>query len=246
MGELIKAFLKIFFRNPGAWFFVIFLPSGLFAIAAALSLESIIRTDLPISYEDFLLVGIMSMALMQTGLYTVGYIFIDYRKSQIFRQMSITPLSGGKFIFAHIVSRFLIACLQVAVLLGIGSVAFGVRLENLLILPFFILIGNTLFLNLGIIIAAVSKNYEEAAPYTTLIGLPLVFLGDIFFPVQNLPASLVRAANYLPLKPLTALLRHFSLGLPDPNLPADGFFLLVWLVVLFLLARYLFYKKIYR
>lgn len=246
MGELIKIFLKIFFRNPRAWFFVIFLPSGLFAIAAVLSLESIIRTDLPVSYEDFLLIGIMSMSLMQTGLYTVGYIFIDYRKSQILKQLSITPLSGGKFIFAQIVSRFLIAGLQVAVLLAIGSVAFGVRLENLPILPFFILIGNTLFLNLGIIIAAVSKSYEEAAPYTTLIGLPLVFLGDIFFPVQNLPASLVAVANYLPLKPLSALLRHFSLGLPDPYLRADVFILLMWFLVLSLLARYLFYKKIYR
>lgn len=245
MKQLIITFLKIFFRNPRAWFFVIFLPSGLFAIAAFLSLESIIRVDVKAPYNDFLLVGIASMALMQTGLYTVGYIFIDYHRLQILKQLSITPLSASRFLTAQIFARFIIACLQTAILISIGVIFFGSQLQNFWFLPLLVFLGSTLFMNFGIIIAAIARNYEEAAPYTTLVGIPLVFLGDVFFPVQNLPAALAAVANFLPLAPLSAILRHFLLALPDARLFQDLFVLFVWLIFLSLFAQRLFVKKLY-
>ena len=245
MRVLIKVFLKIFFRNPRAWFFVIFLPSGLFAIAAFLNLESIIRADVGVPYNNFLLLGIASMALMQTGLYTVGYIFIDYRRLQIFKQLAATPLAASRFLTAQIAARFIIACLQMTILIALGIGFFGSELQNLWLLPLLIFLGSTLFMNFGIIIATIARDYEEAAPYTTLIGIPLVFLGDVFFPVKNLPPILLALADYLPLKPLSAILRHFLLGLNDLILFQDMTVLLVWLIFLMLVARQLFAKKVY-
>lgn len=246
MAKLVITFLKIFFRNPRAWFFVVFLPSGLFAIAAFLSLEDVIKADVGTSYNNFLLIGIMAMALMQTGLYTVGYIFIDYRRLLIFRQLSITPLSASRFITAQILARFVIACLQVLILLAIGIVFFGTNIQNSWLLPLLIFLGSTLFMNLGIIIASIARDYEQAAPYTTLLGIPLVFLGDVFFPVQNLPAALQTLANYLPLKPLSAVLRHVLLGFFDVSLLQDIVVFMLWLVFLTMFARHLFAKKVYK
>lgn len=245
MSALIKVFLKIFFRNWRAWFFVIFLPAGLFALAALLNLESIIRTDLAVPYRDFLLIGIVSMALMQTGLYTVGYLFIDYKRTQVLKRLYITPLQSRDFVFAQIFSRFFIALIQVLIIILFGVFVFDVHLQNLWFLPVAVFFGSTLFFNFGIFIAAISKDYEEAAPYTTMIGLPLVFLGDVFFPVQNLPEFLRRIADFLPLKPFSAVLRHYLLSLPDRQFASDLAVLLVWFIFIIIIGLHFFKTKIY-
>ncbi len=246
MKELVFTFLKIFFRNPPAMFFVIFLPAGIFAVLGFLGLEGIIRFEAEVTYTEFLLPGIMAMALMQTGIYTVAYTLIDYRRTQVLKRLSLTPLSPARFLWAQIISRFVIAILQTAVLIVVGIAVFGTKVQGLLILPVLIFLGSVLFLNFGFLIAAFAKDYEEAAPYTTIIGLPLVFLGDVFFSVANLPPGLASLANYLPLKPLASLLRYDLLTLDSPLLGQDILVLTVWLVILSLVASYIFAKKVYK
>lgn len=245
MITLVKTFLKIFFRNKQAVFFVILLPAGLLLILMTLGLEGIVRYDLPISYAAFLVTGIIAMALMQTGIYTVAYSLIGYRRTHILKRLSITPLSAGRFLYAQTLARFLIACLQVLVLLLLGYVLFGFRLQNLIFLPILIFFGSCIFLNLGFLIASYAKDYEEAAPYTALIGLPLVFLGDVFFPTANLPPALTSLSQFLPLAPLSQVLRHFFLETPSPDLLEELLVLLVWLVLSTAISYYLFQKKAY-
>lgn len=246
MKHLTLTFLKIFFRNPRAIFFVIFLPAGIFAILGFLGLEEVIRFEAEVTYAEFLLPGIMAMALMQTGIYTVAYTLIDYRRTQVLKRLSFTPLSPVHFLWAQIISRFVIALLQAAALIVIGIAVFGTKLQGLWFLPILIFFGSALFLNFGFIITALAKDYEEAAPYTTIIGLPLVFLGDVFFSVDNLPKSLSSLADYLPLKPLSSLLRYDLLSLDSPLLGQDILVLILWLVILSLVASYVFAKKVYK
>lgn len=246
MRAFIIAFLKIFFRNPRVIFFVVFLPAGIFIILAYLGIEQIIRFNLPVSYANFLLAGIVAMSLMQTGIYTVAYTLIDYRRTHILKRLSVTPLSAGKFLLAQIISRFLIACAQVAVILLLGFVFFHTTTQGLWYLPFLVFVGSTIFLNLGFLIASVARDYEEAAPYTTLTGLSLIFLGDVFFPVENLPRALQHVANYLPLKPLANTIRHFLLGTQSPDLLRDILVMMAWFLILTIISQYVFRKRVYR
>jgi ABC-2 type transport system permease protein len=246
MKTLILSFLKIFFRNPRTIFFVIFLPAGIFLTAVLLDLEGVIRFTGGFSYKDFLQSGIIALALMQTGIYTVAYTLIDYRRTRILKRLAVTPLSAGRLLAAQIISRFLIACLQVSALLILGKVFFGTTVKGLLYLPIFIFLGSTIFLDFGFLIASVARDYEEAAPYTALIGLPLIILGDVFFPIKNLPPGLVTIADFLPLKPLASTIRHFLLGGRSPDLARDILVLLVWFVVLTLVSQYIFAKKVYK
>lgn len=246
MKSLTFAFLKIFFRNGRAIFFVIFLPAGLFALLAFLNLEAVIRVNLSVSYIEFLLTGMMAMALLQTGIYTTAYTLIDYKRDLTLKRLAMTPLSASKFLWAQVLARSLVAGVQVGLLLLIGTWFFGARIENVFYLPFLIFMGSTIFLNLGFLIAAFARDYEEAAPYTTIIGLVLVFLGNVFFPVENLPPKLVALANSLPLKPLSESIRHFLLESPQLNWTRDLEVLLIWFVVLSFISHFIFRKKAYK
>lgn len=245
--NLTTAFLKIFFRNKRAIFFVILLPVGIFLASAFLGLEGIVRFNKPLSYEDFLLTGVIAFAMMQTGIYTVTYTFIDYQRGQVFKRLSVTPLPAGKFLFSQILARLLIAFIQAGVLLAIAIIQFGTKISpTLFLLPLMILVGSTIFLNLGFLLSSFTKDYEQAAPYTTVIGTGLMFLGDAFFPIENLPPALAKAAEYLPLEPLAGLMRYSILGLDSGKIAQQSVVLLAWLAASYLLATAAFSKKAYK
>lgn len=182
MAKLISIFLKIFFRNKRAVFFVVFLPAGIFLLLGFLGIEEIIRFELSVSYQDFLLPGIIAFSIMQMGIYTLAYILVDYKRLRILKRLSITPLRAGKFLVSQNLARFVIAMFQVAFLALIGTLVFGTQLGmSILWLPLVVFLGSLIFQAFGFLIASFARDYEEAAPYTTLIGLPLIFLGDVFF-----------------------------------------------------------------
>ena len=245
MKQLTIAFLKIFFRNRRAMFFVIFLPAAIFLAAALLGLEEIIQFELAKSrYTDFLLAGMIAYAVMQTGIYTIAYNLVDYRSRGILKQLFITPLPPRQFLLAQGLARFLVAIIQTGMLLLLGVIFFATHLQvDLLLLPVIILIGGTVFLNLGFLVAALARDYEEAAPYTAVLGIVLTFLGDVFFPVANLPPLLERIAHYLPLAPLAALLRFSLLGQSSETIATDAGVLLVWLIASSFAAGMVFNKS---
>lgn len=247
MTHLTLAFLKIFYRNRRALFFVILLPAAIYIALSFLNLEQIIQINYPVSYRAFLLPGIIAFALMQVGIYTAPYALIDYRTAGVLKRLSITPLSGVKFLASHILARYILALIQSTVLLAFGFWFSHMPMRpQLLLLPLLILLGNTIFLNIGHLIASSASGYEEAAPYTSATGLLLVFLGDVFFPIKNLPEGLRVLADYLPLKPLSALFRFVFFGANAAHLWQNLLVLGVWFVVLSGVANYVFRKKGYR
>jgi len=245
--KLVTTFLKTFFRNSRAIFFVILLPAAIFLLLATFGVERVLDFQLDLKYTDFLLPGIIAYAIMQAGVYTVGYTMIDYKRLNILRRLSVTPLTAGRFLWAQTGARFVIALIQTAVLLVLGLIMFSTVLSGQVIfLPLIILIGTIIFVNFGYIIACFARDYEEAAPYTSIAGLALGFLGDVFFPINNLPTFLQQAAGFLPLKPLTAAMRYSLYGVGGEIFPANIIVLLFWLAVSVFVANILFAKKAYK
>lgn len=244
-SALTIAFLKIFFRNWRAMFFVIGLPAGIFLVAAFLGLEQIIRFEGGVSYIDFLLTGVIALALMQTGIYTVAYSLVDWRRTKVLKRLFVTPLTTGRFLWTQSLARFVIALVQTAVLVIIAVAIFETKFNlNIIFLPIIIFLGSTLFLAVGFLIASLARDYEEAAPYTSMAGITLTFLGDVFFPVDNLPYILSQIASWLPMKPLAALMRYSMLGIKPENLSHEILVLLLWLGALSLITPALFRKRL--
>jgi ABC-2 type transport system permease protein len=69
------------------------------------------------------------------------------------------------------------------------------------------LLGGGIFLLVGLLISTVATTYESAAPITAGVGLPLTFLGNIFYPISTLPHALQVVANVLPITYLADGLR---------------------------------------
>lgn len=230
--QLFLANLKIFYRNKQAFFWTIFMPAGIYV---ALSVLPIGKTAGHAgSYSDFVLPGIIAMTIMQTGIYGLAYWMVDLKARGVIKRFMATPIKTWEFLGGVISSRILIIFLEVFVLTLIGTIFFKAQFAgNILSIILLSLLGGAIFLSLGLLISNFANSYETAAPITSAIGLPLTFLGNIFFPIDNLPTMLKIVAKALPITYLSDGLRQAYLYAFDfSKIGKDVLILSLWLLAI--------------
>lgn len=188
-------------------------------------------TATDITYIDFLVPGILAMALMNAGVIGLSTAFVIYRERGILRRIKVTPFPLTSFVFARVVSQLVVAVAQAIILVGLGKLVFGLHVRgNLLLLLLMIVVGALAFLAIGFAISGFAKNAETAASYANLITFPMLFLSGVFFGVESAPAWLRPITRVLPLRFLVD-------GLRDPMMRGRGFGA-VWLDFVVLLATF--------
>lgn len=165
-----------------------------------------------LEYIDFLVPGLLAMALAQTAVFGIAGTLVSYRELGIFRRLKVTPLPLAQFAFARLVAVLALALAQTAVLLGVGRVGFGVHLGiDVAALVPLVVAGALCFVTIGFLVGAISKNQETAAALANVITLPMVFLAGVFFPLTQAPGWLREIARFLPLTYLADGLRDVAI-----------------------------------
>ncbi len=214
-------------------------PPGGGSGAAPVSFETVESRDL--GYIDFLVPGIVGMTVMQLGLFSVAFGFVQLKRTGALRRLFATPTSPAYFLGAQVASRLIIASFQVAILFGVG-IWFGLQMfGDYASLAVIVLLGSIIFLAVGFSIAGWAKNEDQAAPVANLISLPMMFLSGVFFPRDAMPDFLASITQYMPLTYVNEALRavvNDGAGLTSlgPQLLGMG----IWTVITFVLAVRLF------
>jgi ABC-2 type transport system permease protein len=201
--------------------------------------ESVEGRDL--GYIDFLVPGILGLTIMQLGLFSVAFGFVQLKTTGTLRRLFATPTSPGYFLGAQVSSRLLIAIIQVLILLAVG-IAFGAQLVGSIVVVLALaVIGSVVFLAMGFGVAGWAKNENQAAPVANLISLPMMFLSGSFFPREAMPDFLQTVTRFLPLTYLNDALRAvINDGAGLDVIGTDVIGLAVWAVISFVIATRLF------
>ncbi|MGH2484910.1 MAG: ABC transporter permease [Ktedonobacterales bacterium] len=195
-----------------------------------------------ITGEDFLVPGILAMALMQLGLFATTMPLVSLRQDQVLRRLGATPLPRWKLLASQVLLRLTIGLGQTGLILGLAISAFHVHIiGNYLALLGIVVLGALAFIGLGYLLASVSKSVESANGLVSAVNFPMMFLSGIFFPLAALPAFLSPVVRALPLTYLGDAARQVMLG-STPAFPimVDVAVLAGWLVVCSLLSLRLF------
>jgi len=194
-----------------------------------------------LGYIDFLVPGILGMTIMQLGLFSVAFGFVQLKRTGTLRRLFATPTSPGYFLTAQVSSRLIIAIVQVLILLGIG-LWFGVQLVgSLAIVLGLSLLGSAVFLAMGFGVAGWARTENQAAPVANLLSLPMMFLSGTFFPREVMPEFLQTITRFLPLTYLNDALRAvINDGAGWDVIGTDVLGLVVWAIITFVIATRLF------
>jgi len=172
------------------------------------------------NYYDFILIGMLGMALMNSSVQGIAISITKYREDQILKRLTTTPLKTWKFILAEVFSRLILNLCQISLILAIGVFGFHGHIYGSIALIYLIsLVGALLFQAMGFAIASLSATTSAAEGMATAITIPMMFLGGVFFPIDQLPSWLYSIVKFLPLSPLLKIMRQ--VGLENTDLFVD-------------------------
>ncbi len=194
--------------------------------------------SLGLRYIDFLVPGIVAMMIMSSNLNGVAGQIASWRERGVLRRMQSTTLSAGTFIAAQITARLMLNGLQAVIVLLIAALAFDTQVRgSWAVLLFYVILGTLVFMSIGFIIAGLAKTPESAGPIAGLISFPLLFLGNVFFPVRDMPEFLQPIVLALPITPLSGALREvMNVGAGIGSLWVETLILGAWLAAAFVVA----------
>ena len=182
------------------------------AFAGAPGLRRTALSTLPfksrnLTYMDFLLPGILSMSIMQMGIFGVAFGFVSLKKRGILRRLWVTPIRPNDFIIAQVAMRLLVLLLQMTIMVGVGILFLNLHfIGNIALIYLMGILGAV-----GFSLAGISKSEDQVAPLANIITLPMLALSGIFFSRSNLPGFVRSITSVLPLTYLADGLRSVAI-----------------------------------
>lgn len=171
------------------------------------------------TYRDFMIPGILALALLTSGVIGIATAVVFFREQGILRRVQVTPLPVAQFMGAQVTNHLVLSVMQAVVLLGVGRLAFGVHIGgNILLLLLMLVVGTLAFVFLGFFVSSFAKTVDSTAAVANVITMPMMFLGGIFFPVDNAPSWIQPVIRLMPVKYLADGLRDIMIrgrGLTD-------------------------------
>ncbi|MCC6625779.1 MAG: ABC transporter permease [Chloroflexi bacterium] len=156
---------------------------------------------------DFLTPGILALAIMSTGMVSLGIATAYERHYGVLKRLGGTPLTRGQLVAAKLLAVLAIEAVQMTLIAGIAAAVFDWRLVgNPLVTMAVALLGTVAFASLGL---ALAGSLRAEAVLALANGLYLVFLlvGGLFVPISHLPAAVAAVAPWLPAAALADALR---------------------------------------
>lgn len=184
---------------------------------------------------DFLLPGMLALAVMSVGLVSLSIRTAYERSYGVLKRLGSTPLSRPALLGAKVISVVLVELIEIVLLVGIAAAAYDWRPSGAFGLAIVALIlGTVVFSAFGLLMAGALRTETTLAAAN---GLYLLFLllGGIVYPVDKLPGLISYPARLLPSSAFADALRDTLAS--NPTLPWLNLAILaVWGIVALVIA----------
>ena len=199
--------------------------------------EAVAARDL--GYIDFLMPGIIGMAIMQLGLFSVSFSFVTMKREGVLRRLLATPLSPVTLLGSQVITRLLVVMVQTLILTGVAVFLFGAEFAgNFFAVLLAAGLGGAVFLALGFAVSGWARTEQQAAPLANIVSLPMMFLSGVFFSRDVLPGVLQVVTDYLPLTFLVEAIRGMTVQGDSIVAQWPNFLgMAVWFVIAFIIAN---------
>ena len=198
---------KAFLRNPASLFFTLIFPLMFLVIFSVIFGNGHIEVGpgQTVRVATFYVPSIAAFSVI-TACYTNIAISLTFaRDSGALKRIHGSPLPVWSYMFARIFHSVVIAILLVAICAAFGAVFYGATLPTSTLPAFAVtlVVGAAVFCVLGVAVTAFIPNADASPAVVNGTVLPLLFISNVFIPLQNPPAWLDTLGKIFPV-------RHFA------------------------------------
>ena len=160
-----------------------------------------------ISYIDFFIPGIISVAIMNIGILGTVNRQVHFKQTGLFRKITTTPITRLEYYTSEIIWQYILAILSTIIIMFTAWIAFGFTWVSFVHLVLFIvLVGIIVFSGIGLLISQLTINTKNTMVIGMLITIPLMFLSGVFFDISGIRA-LVIVSKFSPLTYIVEAIR---------------------------------------
>jgi len=159
-------------------------------------------------YIDFLVPGIIGMAVMSSSIWGIGWSLVQLRTRRLLKRLVATPMSRAHLLLSYLVFRLALAVVEVGALVAFGALVFGTEVRGSYgALAFVLLVGALAFAGLALLVASRAENAETAGGLMNLATMPMFVFSGVFFSSDKFPSWMQPVIQALPLTALNGALR---------------------------------------
>jgi ABC-2 type transport system permease protein len=256
MSEAIKAVLKSVFDQMGT----MLAQQNVLGLNSSVSYNTSLAIVKPYTvttegivegttnYFDFIAPGIIAMTVMMSVMTGLPAAISQEKEVGTLDGMMVAPINRLSVILGKTLAQTARGLLQGAIILVLAVGLFGVTIHGSILLVFgLLLLGVFSFVGLGIVLTSFAKDQETATIMMTTIMFPMMFLGGVFFPIQQMPWFMQGIAKFLPLTYASQALRKVMvLGADIPAISTELIIMIVFGIVMIAIAVPVFKKMMTR
>src|SRR6188768_2149351 len=168
-----------------------------------------------ISYMDFIVPGLVMMAVIQNSYANISSSFFGAKFGRHVEELLVSPMPNWVILGGYVAGAVLRGLMVGVIVLLIAMFFTPVRIPHPFITLTTVLLGATIFSLAGFINAVYAKKFDDVAIVPTFILTPLTYLGGVFYSVKLLPPWAEAATHANPIFYMVNAFRYGLLGTSD-------------------------------
>ncbi len=189
--------------------------SFLFILVFGLSLGGRIREIDGVPYEQFIVPGLIAMAMVQAAYANNSASVFQAKFDRYLNDVLAAPMRSWEINLGLSLGGVVRALLIGISLFVLSLVVTGVPVAEPLVLVLAVVLALVLFSALGVVVGIYAQSWDHTAFVNNLAILPLTFLGGVFYSVDVLPSPWEEVSHANPIFFLVQSVRYGFLGTSD-------------------------------
>lgn len=192
--------------------------SFLFISVFGLSLGGRIREFEGFPYEEFIVPGLIAMAMAQAAFSNNSSSILQARNDRYINDILAAPMYPWQMNFGLTIGGVFRALVIGAALMALAIPLTGVPVERPVALLAGVLMLVVLFGALGTVVGVYAKSFDHHSFVNNILILPLTFLGGVFYSIEILPPFWEAVSHANPLFYIVNAIRFGFLGQSDVSI----------------------------
>jgi ABC-2 type transport system permease protein len=164
-----------------------------------------------LSFVDYVVPGIVGLILQLLTVTLIASTITREREVGTFSQLMVTPLRQSEIVIGKVLPYLVISMFLIASTIAVGSLHFGVKFQQPLLLSITCFLFLLFSLGLGLLISAFSSTQTQAIQISIFFLLPVMLLSGAFAPLGQLPRPVRICSELFPLTHFCRAFRNVNL-----------------------------------
>lgn len=212
-GHLAWVNLKLYLREPIATFFTLVFPPMMVLLFGGMYGNEPVPMFGGYGSMDISMPAYTAMILGTVAFLGVPITISGYRESGVLRRFRAAGVRSVSYILADVVANLLMTLVGMVGLVLVGWLLYRVRFEGQIgAVAVAVVFSGLAMFSFGYLIGSLAPGARTAQVISMVIFYPMLFLSGASIPLEILPDSIRRIADFLPLAYVVRLLRGLWFG----------------------------------